>query len=407
MAISPQASALEPALQQALHHHRAGRPGEAEKIYREILQARPDDPGVGNALAIALKDQGRLQEAEELLRRIIALVPDYAAGHSNLGNILFVQGRLAEAETCYRRALALRPNMPDALKNLGLVILERGRFGESVPWFRRHAELVYAPANAAANQSSVPEHKARHDQEQRDYLKEVMGGAPAFHLEEGGRVAPRAVKPDRSRGEVAAQWAQSSPQIAVIDDLLTQEALEGLRRFCLRSTIWHRVFPNGYLGAMPEHGFACALLAQIDEELRATYPSILGQDPLLRCWGFKYDSRLGGINLHADFAEVNVNFWITPDEANLDPDRGGLIIWDTPAPLDWTFAQYNGAGQPVRDFLDQAGAKSVTVPYRANRAVVFDSDLFHETDRIVFKDGYLNRRVNITMLYGERGSRSS
>jgi hypothetical protein len=34
--------------------------------------------------------------------------------------------------------------------------------------------------------------------------------------------------------------------------------------------------------------------------------------------GFKYDSSLKGINIHADFAAVNINFWITPNEANLD-----------------------------------------------------------------------------------------
>ena len=28
--------------------------------------------------------------------------------------------------------------------------------------------------------------------------------------------------------------------------------------------------------------------------------------------------------------------------------------------------------------------------------------LFHETDRITFKEGYTNRRTNITMLYGKR-----
>ena len=59
-----------------------------------------------------------------------------------------------------------------------------------------------------------------------------------------------------------------------------------------------------------------------------------------------------------------------------------------------------------KDYLDtllaESGAKSVTVPYRANRAVIFDSDLFHETDQIAFKEGYLNRRINITMLYGTR-----
>jgi hypothetical protein len=215
-------------------------------------------------------------------------------------------------------------------------------------------------------------------------------------------VHPRAVNPDRS-GATAAQWRTHSPQYVVVDDLLTDEALEALRRFCWGSTIWHRIFQNGYVGAMPEHGFACPLLAQIDEELRSSYPAILGENTLTRCRAFKCDSRLNGVNVHADFAAVNVNFWITPDEANLDPQSGGLIIWDTPAPIDWDFARYNGAGQ--RDFLAQSGAKSVTVPYRANRAVIFDSDLFHETDRIAFKEGYQNRRINITMLYGQGNQR--
>jgi len=31
---------------------------------------------------------------------------------------------------------------------------------------------------------------------------------------------------------------------------------------------------------------------------------------------------------------------------------------------------------------------------------VFASNLFHQTDRMHFKDGYTNRRINITMLYG-------
>ena len=110
---------------------------------------------------------------------------------------------------------------------------------------------------------------------------------------------------------------------------------------------------------MPEHGFACPLVAQIDDELRTTYPAIIGHHPLLRWWGFKYDSRLNGINVHADFAAVNVNFWITPDEANLDPAHGGLVVWDKPAPLEWTFAQYNspGAGQAIREFLANSGAQ--------------------------------------------------
>ena len=126
--------------------------------------------------------------------------------------------------------------------------------------------------------------------------------------------------------------------------------------------------------------------------------------PLTQLWAFKYDSQLPGIGLHADFAAINVNFWITPDDANLDPKSGGLVIWDKAAPLDWDFAKYNNTDTIAArfEFLAHAGARSVTVPYRSDRAVIFDSDLFHETDRIVFKEGYLNRRINITLLYGQR-----
>ncbi len=398
------ASELDAALQQAIRHAQAGQFADAERLFRGVLQARPDQPGLYNNLGIALQAQGKLNEAVEVFQRAVKVAPEYAPAHSNLGNILYEQGRLPEAEASYRRAIALRPDMADAHKNLGTVMCDLGRYTESFPPFMRHAELVYGnPANAARREPTPPA-KARHDQEQREYLNgaTVVGSPALFHFEDGGRVAGPAVNPDNALAEITAQWRGSAPQYVVIDNFLTDEALNKLRRFCWGSTVWHKSYANGYLGAMPEHGFVFPLLQQIDEEMRSTYPAVLGEHPLLHWWGFKYDSQLKGINLHADFAAVNVNFWITPDEANLNPESGGLVIWDTPAPRDWNFKQYNGGGQAVRDFLIKEGAHSVTVPYRANRAVVFDSDLFHETDKIDFKEGYLNRRINITMLYGKR-----
>jgi len=402
VAVLPQAAELETKLQTAVSHHRAGRLSEAQQLYRDILQVLPDHPVVNNSLGIALKGDGKSAEAEAVFRRLASVAPDYAPAHSNLGNILFEQGKHNEAEAAYRRALTVNPDMVDALKNLGLVIVDSGRFAESFPWFRRHAELAFG---GAAGGEPPTAHKLQHDREQRDYLVQVAGqAAPMFRLEEGARVAGRAVNPDTSQGEIAQRWQASSPQIAVIDNLLSEEALDQLRQYCWRSTMWHKSYPNGYLGAMPEHGFACPLVAQIADELRSTYPAIVGSHPLLQWWAFKYDSRLRGINIHADFAAVNVNFWITPDEANLDPEGGGLVIWDKRAPQDWSFQKYinPNAGQNIRDFLARSGASSIAVPHRANRAVIFDSDLFHETDRIAFKEGYLNRRINITMLYGLR-----
>lgn len=65
---------------------------------------------------------------------------------------------------------------------------------------------------------------------------------------------------------------------------------------------------------------------------------------------------------------------------------------------------YNDNEPAIRSFLAQSNARSIMIPHRANRAVIFDSDLFHETDLIAFRDGYINRRLNITLLYGRRRS---
>jgi hypothetical protein len=144
------------------------------------------------------------------------------------------------------------------------------------------------------------------------------------------------------------------------------------------------------------------LLAQIVDELSRKYPIVFASHPLTALSAFKCDSQLPGIGVHADFSAINVNFFITPDDANLDPKSGGMIIWDHAAPRDWEFAKYNMDKTAAREFLAHVGAQSVTIPYRSNRAVIFDAGLFHESDRPVFKEGYLNRRINITLAFGER-----
>ena len=123
---------------------------------------------------------------------------------------------------------------------------------------------------------------------------------------------------------------------------------------------------------------------------------------LSQMWAFKYESKCPGIDIHADFAAINVNFWVTPDEANLNPESGGLLVWDKSAPPDWNFKKLNSDVKAIKDFLSSNHSKPVCFPYRANRAVIFNSQLFHKTDQIQFKPGYENRRLNVTMLYGDR-----
>lgn len=388
------------------HNHRGlvlralGRRDEALASFDAALAIHPNYAEALNNLAITLRDMDRGRDALNLFDRATALEPGNPEILFNRGLLLRDLGRCEDAADCFKKLLSLWPDHPAALNNLALVLLECDRTSEAMPLFRRYAQLN-APSSSLGD-ASDPEHKRRHDKEQWDYLSHGRLGQARFQIEEGARLPAGAINPDNNVDDICERWRTARPQVVVIDNLLTQEALEKLRRFCWESIIWGKAYAGGYLGALPESGFACPLLAQIADEFRKTYAGIFGAHKLRYLWAFKYDSELGGINIHADFAAVNVNFWITPDEANLDPERGGLRVWDVAAPLDWDFAKYNNDEGAVRDFLAEKGARSVTVPYRANRAVVFDSDLFHETDRIAFKTGYINRRMNVTLLYGRR-----
>jgi tetratricopeptide (TPR) repeat protein len=197
------------------------------------------------------------------------------------------------------------------------------------------------------------------------------------------------------------QYRDTRPSVIVIDNFLAAEALATLRQFCEEATVWKVAYKNGYHGALLSTGFCPRVLLAIADELRRAMPDVVGPHPLCQAWGFKYDQRMQGISLHADFARVNVNFWITPDSACDDHEVGGMVIYDVAAPQSWGFQDYNSADNgKITAFLQTNGARATRVPYRENRCVLFDSSLFHVTDTLRFKPGYTNRRVNVTLLYG-------
>jgi hypothetical protein len=122
-------------------------------------------------------------------------------------------------------------------------------------------------------------------------------------------------------------------------------------------------------------------------------------------WAYKYDSNYTGIKLHADQAAVNVNLWLTPDEANLNKKSGGLVVYTAKPSPEWDFKQYNTQTDFVRQqLLEPTGYANVTFAYKLNRCVIFDSSLFHQTDTFQFREGYKNRRINLTLLYGDMQS---
>jgi tetratricopeptide (TPR) repeat protein len=212
---------------------------------------------------------------------------------------------------------------------------------------------------------------------------------------------PRYLNPNVDYGPIQ-QAIVNGLKVKVIDDFLTPEALDQVQKFCLESTVWRHPYPFGYVGAFPQHGFASNSLFAIAEEFSLALGEAFDEYQLAQWWAFVYDTKLPGTDIHGDDADFSLNFWITPDSANLDPSSGGLVVWDKTAPSDWSYGDYNSGGERVRQFLQEHNAESTVIPYRVNRAVLFEGHLFHRTDDFTFAPGFANRRRSVTLLFRRR-----
>ena len=200
--------------------------------------------------------------------------------------------------------------------------------------------------------------------------------------------------------------AKSSDKIfkyMVIDNFLNKDVLNILYKYCLSNSIRNEFdYKNGYIGSFIENSFNAPLLLQISEEIRFNFPKIIKKLPLTKAWAFKCNNQMKGIKIHADFAAINVNFWVTPDNANLNKNSGGLLVWDKEAPKKWDVEKYNNNHLEIKKFLKKKKSKMKKIKYKSNRVIIFNSNLFHASDNFNFKKNYENRRINMTFLYGKR-----
>jgi hypothetical protein len=301
--------------------------------------------------------------------------------------------------------------VPDSLPNESITIpklqhdieqltylREIGVLGEGfLPVIARYHELLESMLPLGANSRLSLDHEMR--QSIGDVYNRIV------HIRRAPRVR-EALSNEWDGSAIESEYIDKPPGLVVVDSFLTREALESLRHFCLESTVWSsNRHPHGRLGAQFQNGFNCPLLIQIAEELRERLPNLISKRyPLRHLWGYKSPPTLAAdVTTHADFAAVNVNFWITPDVANLDPHGGGMVVYGVDAPLHWDFDAYNSRLEDViKPFLNQQRPRAVTIPYRQNRAVIFNSDLFHATSALNFRSEYEYRRINVTLLYGDR-----
>lgn len=94
----------------AVAAHRRGELGEAERLYRRLLEAAPASVAARHMLGVLRAQSGDAEEALELIGAALALKPDAPDMLFNYANVLKRTGRLDEALTAYARALSIKPD---------------------------------------------------------------------------------------------------------------------------------------------------------------------------------------------------------------------------------------------------------------------------------------------------------
>jgi len=102
---------------------------ESEELFRQLVDAEPNDANAANYLGYMWADREvRLEEALELIARAVSLDPENSAYLDSLGWVHFRLGDLPEAERWLRRAADLGGNLGDGTIycHLGEVLLAGG-----------------------------------------------------------------------------------------------------------------------------------------------------------------------------------------------------------------------------------------------------------------------------------------
>jgi tetratricopeptide (TPR) repeat protein len=436
-------SGLSKLIADAMMHHRVGRLAEAEVAYLAVLNVAPGHPGTLHNLGVIAGARGNTLAAIDHFDAAIAAEPNYAAAHYNRAVACRALGRTPEAILGFSRACAIDPGHYEVHRALGFLWLEQGDRDRALDHFARTYELRRDEDRtgiAAKSMSHATCDKLLHDAEQFRFLaarrrdgrrfailarayeqvaEEVGPGATklsdrqlellgedyntAIHISAAPACAKSVISERPDRSAILRAFNMRETGAVYFDDLLTPAALNRLKRYLLESTVWHDFSHiGGFVASYLEDGLASPLLLQIADELRSAFPEILGPHPLLQAWAFKGLGTAAAIEAHADDGAISVNFWVTPDDANLLPGRGGLAVCRVPPPPDWSLTGYHADKGEIAAFLERHDDDLLIVPYRENRAVMFESRLFHRSDAPHFAPGYENRRINVTLLYGCR-----
>ena len=192
-------------------------------------------------------------------------------------------------------------------------------------------------------------------------------------------------------------WKFNKEEIAVWDNFFTPECLKILK---------YRVMYGKYCDTDRKDYQAIDYFKNTDyvsERIAEDLRKETGLPEFQRAWSFVYSQNDGmGVSIHCDPSLFNLNVWVSSDKSVKDKSYNGLNIYKIKPPKEWPRAKWNGDARWALEYIKSKNIEPVKIPYKSNRAILFDGAYFHQTNRVSMKEGIENRRVSYTMLFGSQ-----
>lgn len=139
---------LDDAVALAIELHQEGQFDQAEKIYQQVLEVKPEHPDALHYLGVLFHTRGQSEQAISFIRQAVSSNPAYPDAFNNLGNVLKELGRFDQAEEAYKACLSLDSENVNAMSNLGSVLREDEKYTEALAVLEK--AITIAPKHAEA-----------------------------------------------------------------------------------------------------------------------------------------------------------------------------------------------------------------------------------------------------------------
>lgn len=174
-----QAKSIATMFADAMRAYEDGRPGEARRLAKKLVDLAPAFGGVHYLLGLLALDQAQGRRAIQHLARAIAITPGQPPLHLAMARALEQTGDVAEACLHHRTVLELAPNHADAHARLGHLLGRLGRVDEAIAHCRQ--AVTADPAHAEAwNMLGALLQQARQPEQAAQALRQALNLRPSW-----------------------------------------------------------------------------------------------------------------------------------------------------------------------------------------------------------------------------------